>query len=379
MKKRFQLQTSSRGSVRTLPNPPYVLLTLCRHNPIVSVGDSVALGQRIAEATTVDFPDVHASVCGIVSSIADGTLRIDTNGDRVVPPISILQREHTELKRALLRLGVDMTAVTPARILVINAVEPEPDISVYGQLLEDDPLMIAEGLRYITSLVAPEKTILVMAKGASGSLPGVQTKRVAPVYPAGLDPLVVKAATGKEMPNDVCVVSIPLLFEIGCVMKTGLPFAKTIFSVNSATYQASVGTPAEFILREIGRNVRYGDRVFEGGALRGSCMRSLDQGLQKGTYGLGVVKKHAYPAVEDAPCMSCGECVLVCPSRIDPGMLSRYAEFGLFEKAEAHHLHACMDCGLCGYVCVSRRPVVQYLRLAKAELAKRQCESCSAS
>ncbi len=366
--------TSSRGSVRTLPEPQHVLLTLCQHEPVVSVGDEVALGQCVASATESDVPDILASVCGTVSAVENESIRIETNGNAVVPPVTFTDRDRVELKTMLLRCGVNVGAVHSSRILVINGVEPEPDITVYGQLLRDEPFLVSEGLRHLMTLVTPETCLLVTAMGASGTLPGVRTKRVPPVYPAGLDPLVIKAATGKENSDDVCVVSIPLLYEIGIVTTTGIPFPSTIFSVNEATYKAAVGTPIGFILSEIGKNVRFGDKIFEGGAFRGDCIRSLDQGLQKGVYGVGVVKKHAYPMVEDAPCISCGECVLVCPSRIDPGMLSRYAEFGLFEKAAEQHLHACMDCGLCGYVCISRRPVVQYLRLAKAELASLYCE-----
>ena len=30
----------------------------------------------------------------------------------------------------------------------------------------------------------------------------------------------------------------------------------------------------------------------------------------------------------------------------------------------------CLECGLCGYVCIARRPVLQYIRLAKRKLAE---------
>jgi electron transport complex protein RnfC len=49
-------------------------------------------------------------------------------------------------------------------------------------------------------------------------------------------------------------------------------------------------------------------------------------------------------------------------------MLSRYAEFALFEETRPRHIAACVECGLCTYVCPANRPVLQYIRLAKHKL-----------
>jgi len=62
--------------------------------------------------------------------------------------------------------------------------------------------------------------------------------------------------------------------------------------------------------------------------------------------------------------------VLVCPARLKPSNLSRYAEFALHERCRAEHIESCLECGLCGYVCIARRPVLQYIRLAKRKLAE---------
>lgn len=49
-------------------------------------------------------------------------------------------------------------------------------------------------------------------------------------------------------------------------------------------------------------------------------------------------------------------------------MLSRYAEYEMFEMAEKHHLHSCFECGLCSFNCTVRRPILQYIRFAKDQL-----------
>jgi electron transport complex protein RnfC len=75
--------------------------------------------------------------------------------------------------------------------------------------------------------------------------------------------------------------------------------------------------------------------------------------------------------VTDYPCINCGECVRACPARMQINLLVRYLEAGRYEDAEElYDLHSCVECGLCSYVCVSKIPILQYITLAKHELAR---------
>ena len=105
--------------------------------------------------------------------------------------------------------------------------------------------------------------------------------------------------------------------------------------------------------------------------MRGESLDRLNRSVTKGTYGIFVVEAGTIPPMEGhSPCVSCGACVLVCPARLKPSNLSRYAEFALHERCRAEHIESCLECGLCGYVCIARRPVLQYIRLAKRKLAE---------
>ena len=110
------------------------------------------------------------------------------------------------------------------------------------------------------------------------------------------------------------------------------------------------------------------DRVVVGGPMRGRAVPSLAAGVSKDDYSLLVVPHAAFPPVTDKACINCGECTLVCPSRIMPGLVARYVEFEMYDKAGEFRIDTCMDCGLCGYVCTARRPVLQLLRLGKEVL-----------
>jgi electron transport complex protein RnfC len=52
-------------------------------------------------------------------------------------------------------------------------------------------------------------------------------------------------------------------------------------------------------------------------------------------------------------------------------MLERFLEAGNYQDgADLYDLYSCVECGLCGFVCVSRIPILQYIKLAKHQLAR---------
>lgn len=75
------------------------------------------------------------------------------------------------------------------------------------------------------------------------------------------------------------------------------------------------------------------------------------------------------PLTSDYPCINCGDCIPICPARIQVNMLVRFLEAGQYqEAADLYDLQSCVDCGLCAFVCPSKIPVFQYIKLAKYEL-----------
>jgi electron transport complex protein RnfC len=180
---------------------------------------------------------------------------------------------------------------------------------------------------------------------------------------------VALAATGKEAPEDAMVLGLETLFQVGRIMETGLPAMETMVTCGDRQRLVAVGTPAGAILAESGQKPQDRDRIVLGGVMRGTAASSPRQGVSKKTSAVLLVKNPDSVAM-DAPCVGCGQCIQHCPARIDPAMITSYAEFGMYDKAETAHIDACFECGLCGYYCIARRPMLQYIRLAKCELAK---------
>jgi electron transport complex protein RnfC len=215
-------------------------------------------------------------------------------------------------------------------------------------------------------------TNIVLAVGQDGigaELADMDARIVPAVYPSSLDPLVIQAVTGKERPIGVHAVGLHEIWKLGRVAQSGLPVAETVLTLHGVNYLAALGTPAKDLLEHAGIALQDGDALIFNGPLRGVAQSRPDVGVDSQTYGICVIRGDETPPLEgDAPCIACGECVQICPARIQPDLLSRYAELEKDDKCRALHIEACLDCGLCTYVCPARRPVLQYLRLARRRL-----------
>ena len=192
-------------------------------------------------------------------------------------------------------------------------------------------------------------------------------------YPASVNALVIKAVTGRERPDGVGIVGIHNVWSLGRVAMTKKPLIESVITIGSlnvsSNYIVRDGSTLGELLEHAEIRLNSGDTLVRGGPLRGESIDKLDRSVTKGSTGVFLVEKGTIPPMQGhSPCVSCGSCVAICPARLRPDMLSRYAEFGLHNRCLEQYITSCLECGLCGYVCIARRPVLQYIRLAKAKL-----------
>lgn len=368
MNRTFLPATDPGPAATVLPAPARACVPLAGHAPKVARGQAVARGQLLAEALQAGMGDAHAPVAGTVDQVDAFGICIAAQGQAVAEPTDISALEGEALREALRGLGIDTARLAKADTLVVNGLNPEPGVTSAEVLLRDHAPTLSAGLELARRVMGAAVCVLALRQGVTASLPGCDTIAVDATYPRSLDPLVIKAVTGRENPAGVAALSVHELFCLGQVAGTGLPCERTVLTVNGRAFEVVVGTPVSDVLAAAGLSVRDGDRVVLDGLLRGFAARSLAQGVDKGVHALSVVPAGTYAPVTDAPCMECGKCVRICPSRVDPGLLSGCAEFGLLKQAVDHYIDACMECGLCAYVCPTRRPVLQYIRLAKQQI-----------
>ncbi|WP_461210012.1 electron transporter RnfC [Desulfocurvus sp. DL9XJH121] len=368
----FNLTRDPAGPIRELPVPKELTIPVRGMTLKTARGKTLARGDKVAQPPDALTGDMHASLAGKVSKISFAYVTIAPEGEAAVEPVDLTACEDDKaLRRELRQLGVDMTGFEVAEILIINGLNLEPEVTVSEALLANERGVLEQGLAWARKLVAPARCVLVSTGGVQGGALGECEQVVMnPKYPNSLNPLVVKAVTGRETPPNVAVIDVPTLWDLGMTASTGLPLTETVATINGEVYRLPIGAPLGWVLEQVGLAAGDGDMVRLGGPMRGLAAFSLDQGMPKGLRALGVVPASQVAAapVENVPCINCGECVLRCPARLMPNLITRYVEYDRFEDAKAQGLGLCMECGLCTYYCSARRPLLHLIRFARQEL-----------
>ncbi|MEF2144987.1 MAG: 4Fe-4S dicluster domain-containing protein [Desulfovibrionaceae bacterium] len=366
----FQLTNEPGAAFADLPTPTLVRVPLSGCTPCVELDALIPAGSPVGEPLSPLGAWVHTPISGKVVEIDAHQVSIQAEGKQCVEPLDTNVLNGPGLEATLARHGVDVSRLTPARLLIVNASPPEPGPGCTNRLLSDFRDTLARGLNLARTLVAPTNVTVCGPDVDASAFGNCDVKRIKPSYPFNLEPLLIKAVTGHEHSSGVTVVDLFQLMGLGRIQETGLPVTESYLCVQGQNYRALVGTPLHNLLEAAGTTPVKRDRVILGGPMRGEALCDLSLGLGKNDYGLFVIPEGEHPPVKDAPCINCGACVAVCPARIAPGELSMCAEKGLWARAREGGVEACFECGLCGYHCPTRRPLLQYLRLAKNELAQ---------
>ena len=338
-------------------------------------------GMLLGEHPAPDKGDLFASIHGEVSEITERSVFLaatDPSKDAPeVEPVDLLGQglEGDELALAVKKMGVNTRSLgRRCKTLIINALNPDPGVTWAEPMLVSHVENLRTGMELHRRMARADNVILAVPKGSKVAYEGIPAY-VEPEYPNSVDQLVIKAVTGEENPGGVGIVGLHNIWSLGRVGRLGRPLIETVVTIgsyeHSGNYIVRDGSTIGELLQFANIRLKDGDTVVRGGPLRGESLDRLDRSVTKGTYGIFVVEAGTIPPMEGhSPCVSCGACVLVCPARLKPSNLSRYAEFALHERCRAEHIESCLECGLCGYVCIARRPVLQYIRLAKRKLAE---------
>jgi len=109
-----------------------------------------------------------------------------------------------------------------------------------------------------------------------------------------------------------------------------------------------------------------------GGPMMGMAVKELEVPVLKGTSGVLVLRKEQVTEEPILPCVRCGKCVDACPMRLQPLWIAAYSERGLIDQAENARAMDCCECGACAFVCPAKRPLVQWIKMAKSSISARR-------
>lgn len=417
--------------VRQFPFSPLMILPMSQHigapsEIVVREGQEVERGQLLAKADGYVSVPMHAPVSGVVRKIAN----VPTIGGKMSTGIyleaypfstqevqegrSIDPEEASpeEILQAIQDAGIVGLggAAFPTHVklkipdgkkcdtLILNGVECEPYLTTDHRVMLEQEGDIFMGIRYLLKATGAERAIIGieankqdaadhLAKHIPEGMP--VTVEVLPVkYPQGAEKMLVTALMGVEIPSrglpievGAVVVNVATAAEIGRLLPHGRGIQERVITISGpgvkkkGNYLIPVGTPLRFVLEEVGVDENISE-VYMGGPMMGVAVSNLDISITKGTSGiLAFTRKDVRRVEEEYPCIKCGACLDACPLSLNPSKLGILAKFEAYDQmAEDFNLMDCFECGSCSYVCPSHIPLVQYFRLSKRIVRKREAE-----
>jgi electron transport complex protein RnfC len=271
------------------------------------------------------------------------------------------------------------------KTIVIRGLDPDPTVATSQYLAQSRFYDLAKGIQIIKQVTDVRDIILITAGESMqgyGHI-GAQVKNVKTAYPSALPHMLMKDVLGQVVPAGktcedlgVCFFTAEAVISIGSAFESGqIPTSKTLTFIKKdgtrKIIETCIGTPIGDVLEAFGETVNEFDRIILGGPMTGSAIYALEHPVQPDTDSIIVVDRDKAAYVSDYPCINCGECVRVCPAKMQVNMLVRYLEASQYEAAaDSYDLYSCIECGLCAYVCVSKIPIFQYIKLAKYELER---------
>lgn len=411
------------GSAISEAKPPkIVVVPLSQHagapaKALVTIGQIVKKGEMIGEAGGFVSAPVHASVSGKVVAIAD----FPNAMGRMIPSIVIendMKEEWTSLKdnpdymslspeelkekvKAAGIVGMGGAAFPtsvklsppkekPIDAVLINGAECEPYLTADYRMMLEKPKEVVEGLKILMRILGVSKGFIgiesnkpdavAKMKETVASEKGIEVLSLEVKYPQGAEKMLIKAILGREvpargLPMDVGVVvqNVGTALAIYEAARFGKPLIERVVTVTGEgiaepkNLMARVGAKVSDLIEECGGFKGEVGKVISGGPMMGFALGSTDVAVTKGTSGVLVLPKEDVVSTEEfGPCIRCGRCIDICPMGLMPSMLSVLSEKGFYEEAKEYNLFDCFECGSCTYVCPSKRPIVQFVRLAKS-------------
>ena len=391
--------------------------------PLVNVGDSVFVGQKIGETGGFISSNIICSVSGKVKAIEE---RIVVNGNKVQSIVVENDNEYRvidgfgmdndynafskeQIRECIKEAGIvgmggagfpTHVKLTPKNedeidYILINGAECEPYLtSDYRCMLEHTDELIG-GIKVILKLFPKAKAVIgvevnkmdaieVLNKAVANE-PDISVKPLKVKYPQGAERQLIYAITGRKLnssklPADMgCIVNnIDTVISIYMAVCKNVPLIRRIITVtgnaiaNPCNLEVPIGMNYVELIEAAGGFKTEPQKIISGGPMMGTALYTLDVPVTKTSSTLLCFTEDEVAMYEPTACIRCGRCVEVCPSRLIPQKMLEYSDRFDDEGFKAVDGMECYECGTCTYVCPAKRRLTQsFKQTRRSILAKR--------
>lgn len=395
--------------------------------PVVAVGDTVLMGQIIAEGKDLISASICSSVSGKVKAIAKHltatgnmveSIIIENDGEYKAVEGYGTKQDYTKMtkeeirerirKAGIIGMGgagfpthVKLTPKDDNKIdfVIINGAECEPYLTSDHRMMLEQPEEVIMGTKVILSLFPNAKAIIaiednkpdaveVMKKAAQGE-PNIIVKSIKAKYPQGAERKLVYVASGRKLNSDLlpadvgCVVNnIDTVISVYHAVCENIPSISRTITVsgdaiaNPCNLLVKTGTSYKELVEEAGGFTVEPEKIISGGPMMGMALYDLDVPVTKASSALLAMKMDPVAEIDQSNCINCGRCTTACPCRLVPAMMAKAVKQENIEKFVSLQGMECYECGCCTYACPARIPLTQYFKKArKAVIEARKNEN----
>ena len=405
-----------------------VVISMSQHigapaKPIVKPGDKVLAGQLIGEAAGFVSANIHSSVSGTVKAIEKRLLVNGSKAECIViendgkfeeikyekpAPLEKLSKEdiiNLVKKAGVVGMGgagfptsVKLAPKNAEEIdtIIVNGSECEPYLTSDYRRMIENPEILVSGLKVMLKLFDKAKGIIAVEDNKKDAIlklkelvkgeDRIEVKTLYTKYPQGAERMLIYAVTGRKvnssmLPADVgCIVdNADTVFGIHCAVVDGRPLTKRVITVTGDAVEhpqnffVRIGTNHQELIEAAGGFKQEPEKIISGGPMMGMAISTLDVPVTKTSSALLCYIKDPLSDITQTNCINCGRCVSVCPGRVLPSKLAKFAEHGDMDSFIKYNGLECCECGCCSYVCPAKRNLTQAIKsMRKQALAAKK-------
>jgi electron transport complex protein RnfC len=411
-----------------LPLPKQVTIPIVQHigapaKVVVQRGDTVKVGQVIAQHEGFISSNIHASCSGrigIIEDVMDSSgfkhlaVNIRVKGDdwletidRTDTLVEEISLSRDEIVARVMEAGVvgmgGAGFPSHAKIkvpegktidtLIINGVECEPYLTADHRLMLEKPREIIVGVRILMKALGVSRAIIGIEDNKHDAIElfeewlregkQIEVQPLEVQYPQGGEKQLIQAVLDREVPSgglpaDVGVIvhNVGTTFAIYEAVQKNKPLVERVITVTGkdakqpSNLWVRIGTPVIELITAAGGLPESTGKVVSGGPMMGKAIADLEVPVAKGTSGILVIAQAETKRTEEYNCVHCGKCIEACPMGLEPYRLLLLSKAGHSEKSKRENVLDCIECGSCSFVCPSNRPILDYIRLSKTKLKK---------
>jgi electron transport complex protein RnfC len=409
--------------IEEMPVPAELEIILGQHigapcTPTVAKKDEVTEGDMIGEVTKGLGVPIHAPASGTIKNLG-----MSAHPMRVsAPSITIMTdseatRTHYEktdwqsldkddlLKKVhgagIIGIGgagfpshvkLNPPPDNPVDTLILNGAECEPFITADNRQMLESGADIVEGGKVILKILGISKCVIAIESNkpeaikamteaaAAGSTEDFQfsVQHLQVKYPQGSEKQLIQTITGRRVPAfalpsavGVVVHNVSTTKAIYDAVVLGKPLYEKVVTISGkgvkrpANLRVRVGTKLSDIVEYLGGVTPELSKIIMGGPMMGFAISSLDIPVTKTTSSVLFLGEDEVDNNPHSQCIRCGWCLEACPMGLEPKEIGIHVEAGRPEDTARFGVFECFECGCCAYVCPAKRPLVQFIKLAK--------------